>query len=147
METTKFEIIMAIIIGLVAGVLITFGVTGKYKDFKFSSPFKKPQQSAITSPAANAPSVSAKKTEENFITIEPAGEDYVSTSSAIIKGSTNRKNRLIVSTEKQDFIFTPENNGNFQIPVALYPGVNEIDIISFNDSSEISKSINLYYIP
>lgn len=146
METTKSEILLAVVVGLIAGIIATLGVTGKFKGISLPFSFKKTPVITLTSPISTPKSTPSITSEKSFLTITSTNE-YYATSSAIVRGKSVKNSSVLVSDETQDKVALIGNSGEFSIPVALLMGSNHISVRTLGGTDAVTKELTWYYFP
>ena len=132
--------IKELLLAVILGALLGFGVTGSviaFKNNKNTSPTI-PKTVALPSisgtnsvkplPSDN-PDTTSNGTVNNRITIDsPDNESIVDNSKVTIKGSTSPQSSIIVSTPSKSFFANSDNAGNFNVDIDVDSGVNQIQI-------------------
>ena len=145
MDKVKIEVIVAIILGLLAGTLITMGITGRFKNLNF---FTKKTTSSISLTPSIATQKNNKRSVQNaFLEIENPQENFTATFSFELKGKTNPKTEIIISTEQEDKYLKTDTSGKIKETLTLWPGKNLISILTLNLDKNITKEIEMFYFP
>ena len=146
------EIILAVILGTLLG----FGLTGGY--FAIKKTPAAPTSSSIT-PVISITKLEPTSTDttptpaevinnsNNQITIDsPENQAIVSNSKVTIKGSTNSKSTIIITTNTNNYTTHADNAGNFNTEIEIDSGTNQIQIdsIDSNDNQSTAKLIITY---
>jgi hypothetical protein len=144
------EIILAIILGTLLG----FGLTGGYFAIKKSPSNSTANITPTISIVKSGPTsiISPTPTEvldssDNQITIDsPENESIVSNSKLAIKGSTNSKSTIVITTSTKNYTTHADNAGNFSIEIDVETGTNliQIDSIDSNDNQSTTKLLITY---
>lgn len=132
------EVILAIIIGLVLGLIITFGVYTANKSVNQSNnpPVKPTPVSATPSPS----------TKNDLVTISsPSDGDLIYTASATISGQIQENTQLIILSENEDLVVTPNEDLSFSQVVKLISGANLITITAIQGDQKQEIFLNLVY--
>ncbi|MFA6250945.1 MAG: hypothetical protein WC686_05640 [Candidatus Shapirobacteria bacterium] len=149
------ELILAIILGSILG----FGVTGGFITLKKSGKPNLPPSSNAPTPTISAPnnpvvstaptpSFSPELPENNInLTIdEPLNESIVANSKTTIKGTTAADSHLVVATPLKVFTLTADSQGYFETEVELESGVNLIQVNSSTpDNFQYEKELIVTY--
>jgi hypothetical protein len=140
----KKEILIAIIIGFVLGLVITFGIWTANKSLKegaTTQPKEVTENETITTP------VPAQGEEKLPLTlISPENNALVNQEKLEIVGKTSPKAVVAVVYEEGEKIIEADEKGDFKQEITLVGGGNEITISAFdNEGNEVSKTLNLVY--
>ena len=139
----KKEILIAIIIGFVLGLVITFGIWTANKSLKEGA--TQNQQEEV---AKNETNTTPTQTEEKLplTIISPEDNDLVSQEKVQIVGKTSPGAEVAAAYPDGEKIIEADENGDFTLDITLVGGGNEITISAFdNQNNEISKTLNLVY--
>ncbi len=123
------ERFVIIIIAIVAGLFITSA------GFFIYQATKKPADENISTNINASPT----ETPENSLYIkitEPADELITNKRTLQIKGSTNRNNTVIVSTNQEDVTGKPTNDGEFSITIEIDAGANIVTTRAISPSGD-----------
>ena len=130
----KKEVIIAISVGLVLGLIITFGI------YIANQAVKKQNQTTNLPSNGTHPSPSATTAGKLEIT-EPEDNLVVSQSKITVSGITEAKNAVAVLTEKSEELVLADEEGVFSSEVVLVSGANEIKIISIDKNNQKQEKI------
>lgn len=132
------EVVLAVIIGLVLGIIITFGVyTANVSVKNQASVSPTPTQSQITP---------APSTQNNLVTLtSPSDGDIINVPTATISGQVKAGVKLIILSEKEDLVVVPEENLSFNQIVKLEGGANLITITAILGDQKQEIFLNLVY--
>ncbi|MCX6726071.1 MAG: hypothetical protein NT052_02035 [Candidatus Shapirobacteria bacterium] len=135
----KKEILIAIVIGFVLGLIITFGIWTANKSLKNES---STQKTAITE---NGPITNEE--EKIFLKIlSPDDNSLVNQNKIKITGKTFANVNIAIISEKNENILQSDEQGQFTQEVSLVSGSNEVKISAFdNEGNEAQKTLNLVY--
>lgn len=139
----KKEVFIAIIIGFIIGLLITFGIVTAQQSLKKSSLNQNPSQSTQVSPSPqNNPN------PQNIIISSPENGQLVDQDVVIITGTTTPQSLIAIMGTK-DYTTTPsDEQGNFSAEIRLQEGANQITIKAYDQSGiESQEEITIIYIP
>lgn len=134
-----------IILAIILGSLLGFGLTGGYFAIKKSSPNNHPQTIVPTLiPTPNnltvTPTADILTTQNNQITVtSPQNQSIVSNSKITVKGATAPNSYLIITTPVKSYYAQSDPAGNFAVDVEINSGANLIDLNSF-DSQDIQAT-------
>lgn len=135
----KKELFLAILIGLLVGLIIVFGV---YRTkIIFTPKNKSTTLEASPSPEASADVIS------NLVIHSPLNETIQDEESVTIAGSTNNNEFVVILVNEEEFITTADESGNFSISTTLEPGSNIIQINSINEDGKLTtEELTVIYI-
>lgn len=142
MEAPKKEIIIAVILGLITGVLFSFTIWMIKKQ-----PLRKNATTKTTVKKTPTPTLKEDK-KPIFLTINsPSTESKITTEGKfVLKGETLKNTRVIISTEKEDFLITSDENGKFSQEIKLEKPINQIYLTAIdNENNTKTHLITLYY--
>ncbi len=139
----KKEILIAIIIGFVLGLVITFGIWTANKSLKEGT---STQSSQITENETNiTPSPQAEEKLPLTI-IFPENNALVNQEKLEIVGKTSPKAMVAIVYEEGEKIIEADEKGDFTMEITLVGGGNEINISAFDSqNNEASKVLNIVY--
>jgi len=139
----KKEILIAIIIGFVLGLVITFGIWTANKSLKEGT---STQSSQITENETNiTPSPQAEEKLPLTI-ISPENNALVNQEKLEIVGKTSPKAMVAIVYEEGEKIIEADEKGDFTMEITLVGGGNEINISAFDSqNNEASKILNIVY--
>lgn len=138
------EILIAIIIGFVLGLVITFGVWTANKAIKEAPPKEETTNRQAQEEATATPSPTA---QEPTLTIISPEDNLLSDKEKIdISGKTTPGATVVILFTEGEKIIEADKQGGFSTEITLAGGSNEIKVSSFDkDGKEISKSITIVY--
>jgi hypothetical protein len=128
------EVIVAIIIGFVLGLIITFGIYTANKALKQQKPSSElPTNGAPVSPSS-LPMITLEITEpeENLV---------VSKSKITLSGKTEAKATVAILAEDNENLVLADDEGVFSSEVELTSGSNEIKVIALSKSGEKQEKV------
>ncbi len=138
----KKEILIAIIIGFVLGLVITFGIWTANKSLKEGST-NQPQETVENN---NNPTPTQTQEKMQLTIISPEDNDLVNQEKVQIVGKTSPGAEVAAAYPDGEKIIEADENGDFTLDITLVGGGNEITISAFdNQNNEISKTLNLVY--
>jgi hypothetical protein len=126
----KKELFLAILIGLLVGLVIVFGV---YRTKIIFTPKNKSSTlEASPSPEASADIIS------NLVIHSPLNESIQEKEDVTIAGSTNHNEFVVILVNEEEFVTTADESGNFSISAQLETGSNIIEINSINEDGKLT---------
>ncbi len=140
----KKEILIAIVIGFVLGLVITFGIWTANKSLQQNNKTQKTEVSE-TQPIVTETS----PTEEGQIPLtisSPADNSLVDQEEIEIVGKTKAGATVVILYEEGEEVFQADEQGEFSQEITLVGGANEIKITAFDEEgNEANKILNLVY--
>lgn len=134
----KKEVILAIGLGALLGLLIAFGIYNANQAVKNT----KKQMEATK----NTASPSTDQTEFPFIINEPENNLVFASAEATISGQTEPGTVVAVMAENGQDLVMADNQGLFSTIINLISGLNEVKIIALNKTGQQQeKTLNLFY--
>ena len=124
----KKEIVFAVVIGLVIGLIITFGMYRARQAMTGSSTVN-PQLSASPLPSGNT----ANK-HEPFLVSEPADESIVADATLRVSGQAFPNAAIVILNGASETVGMADDKGNFSLTLALVPGANVLTIRAMSDA-------------
>jgi len=139
----KKEILVAIVIGFILGLVITFGIWTANNSLKQGVNTQTKEITENEKTATPAPSQEEKLSLE--IT-SPSNNALVNQEKLEISGKTAPQATIAIVYEEGEKIAEADEKGNFSVEITLVGGSNEIGISAFDDQgNEASKTLNLVY--
>lgn len=137
----KKEVFLAISIGFVLGLIITFGIWTANKSLK--------QLPQTTPTPAPTPAASISPTPASAVTLtlsSPEDESLTNVSSVTVSGKTFPNASVAIASESDDQIVTADSSGNFSTTVDLDGGYNTITATAFDQTgNSSSQSVTVTY--
>ncbi len=140
----KKEIFIAILIGFVLGLVITFGIWTANKSLKESSHNQPP---VIEEEKNITPTPEATKEEKLPLSIiSPENNSLLNQEKIEISGKTAPKATIAITWEEGEKIIEADEKGNFSLEISLVGGSNEINISAFDEEgNENQQTLSLVY--
>lgn len=137
MEKTTMETVIALVLGIILGVLSasSFWFLKNHK-FNLSLP-----QKVINSKISLSPT----PPKEKLFTLEisaPADQSIVNTATPNLTGKSSPDTLIIISLPSRDEVLRTDTEGNFQKLINLNEGLNYISVTAVNTAGQ-SQQINL----
>jgi len=129
------EVFLAIFIGFIIGLLITFGVWQANKAIKSSSSLPKISETA----PSQSPTPEVNKSSLSILA--PTDEFLSKQATVTVKGSYLPGAQIVILYEKGEKLLKADNNGNFEIEIGLVTGENQIEIDGFTKEGDEAKQI------
>jgi hypothetical protein len=125
----KKEIFFAVIIGLLLGLIVTYGVYTARRALRSGG-----------QPPAATPTPSVTPTPlSNLIITSPSDESVVFEAAITVAGNTDANAFVVVITPTDQLITTADETGNFSVNLQLASGGNIIQIFSINEDGETTQ--------
>lgn len=136
----KKEVIIAIIIGITIGTIITLGVHIAQKSLAENNiPPTNPTTPSIT--------ISPSQAVHNLIITSPNNDSVTEQSEIEIIGNTSPNSLLSVISDTHQAVGSADIEGNFELSFTLSSGANQIIIKSFDQNGqEASQEIEVIYL-
>lgn len=131
----KKETIFLSLTALVIGLLVAGGIFFAYKYMT------KPADKKGTIITLDPTPTPISSNSEELMLSEPEDESVVEKKSISISGKTVPGSTVIVSSENDEQVATPADNGNFSLTTTISEGANIIEVISILPSGEERKVI------
>jgi len=139
----KKEILIAIIIGFVLGLVITFGIWTANKSLK-EGVTQNQQEEVAKNETITTPTQAEEKLPLTIIS--PENNALLNQEKLEIVGKTSPKAVVAISYEEGEKIIEADEKGDFKGEITLIGGGNEITISAFdNQGNEASKTLNLVF--
>ena len=139
----KKEIGIAIVIGFILGLIITFGIWTANKSLKENASTQKEESPKISLNQEN-PLVNEEKMTLKIIS--PENNALVSEAKIKITGKTLPNINVVIFDEENENILQTDQQGQFTQEIILTSGINEIKISAFdNNGTEANVNLNLVY--
>ena len=140
----KKEILIAIIIGFVLGLVITFGIWTANKSLKEGTTSN--QQTGVTENGNITPAPTQAEEKLPLTIISPENNALLNQEKLEIVGKTSPKVVVAISYEEGEKIIEADEEGNFTLEITLVGGSNEINISAFDSQgNEASKTLNIVF--
>lgn len=140
----KKEILIAIAIGFILGLVITFGIWTANKSLQQNTKTQKTDVSE-TQPIVTE----TLPTEEGQIPLiisSPEDNSLVDQEKIEITGKTAAQATIVILYEEGEEVFQADEEGEFSQEITLVGGANEIKITAFDtEGNEANKILNLVY--
>jgi len=145
MESFKKEVFIALIVGIIFGLISVLAFTGSFKKiFDLFSPQRTTTSLNAISKVIPSPII----VNESNYAISPNNDDVFYSPIATISGKIKPNSNIIISSESDDKIIASNLNGDFNIETSLRSGHNLIVITLFPfTENEVIKELTLYYFP
>lgn len=133
----KKEVILAIVAGVVAGLLLAFGV------WRLTLTLKKDESPNSTTRIESSPT---SKTDFSVVISKPSDMSVVTDELISISGLTKHDSIVVISTDEKDYQVKTQNDGSFESEVKFLGGLNVINITSFDKQGTSTQTkLNIAY--
>jgi hypothetical protein len=140
----KKEILIAIVIGFVLGLIITFGIWTANKSLQDNNAVPQAQENE-SQPIVNENSQNVEEKMSLSIT-SPQDNSLLDQEEIEITGKTSPSANIVILFEEGEEIIQADGQGEFKKTITLSGGANEITITAVDqDGNEASKVLNLVY--
>lgn len=132
------EVLVAILIGVILGALVAFGIWRANLALLPKKEAVKTEQQPQPSPAEVPAST--------LILTQPEDNAILSQDKAMIKGATIPGATVLILTNLDELVTQADKNGAFEQEVQLEGGPNEITVISYDEAgNETAQTLTLVY--
>lgn len=132
------EVLVAIISGIVLGLLVAFGIWRA--NLTLSSKTPKPQNLNSTQEQ------SQEIAKSSLVVTQPENLSVVSQEKVLVKGTAEPKSVVLILANDSQQTLEAKQDGNFETEIELSGGPNEILVKSFNDQGvEAEQKITVVY--
>lgn len=136
----KKEVIIAIIIGITIGTIITFGVHLAQRSLVENT-------SPPTNPVTPSISISPSQAVHNLIITSPDNDSITQQSEVEIIGNTSPNSLISAISNTYQAVGSADIDGNFEFDFTVSPGANQIIIKAFDQNGqEASQEIEVIYL-
>jgi hypothetical protein len=133
------EVLIAIVAGVLFGVILAFGI------WRANSALKEKSTSEQISPETTLP-VTPIPNDFDIALAKPNEYDVITSSPTVISGVTQPDSWVIVSGNDEDFYLKSDETGKFDQEVELTGGVNQFIITSYNqEGKSVSENLLIVY--
>lgn len=131
------EVFLAIFIGFLIGLLITFGIWQANKAIKSTAGPTPPVSVIEVSPEVAKPTLSL---------LTPADEFLSKEAKVTIKGSYVPNSQIVIISEKGEKILESDKDGVFETEISLVLGENQIEVYGFTkEGDEAKQTLTIVY--
>lgn len=131
------EVFLAIFIGFLIGLLITFGIWQANKAIKSTAGPTPPVSVVEVSPEVAKPTLSL---------LTPADEFLSKEAKVTIKGSYVPNSQIVIISEKGEKILESDKDGVFETEISLVLGENQIEVYGFTkEGDEAKQTLTIVY--
>ena len=130
----KKEVLIAVVSGLVLGLIITFGVYTTNRSLE-----QQRQKKASEQETSNQPATSSSTVNKKLSIISHENYDLVNQSEIILTGIAWPGAVIAIITEADEFLILGDDQGNFTINLKLIKGFNEIKVIATDETKETQQ--------
>lgn len=136
----KKEVLLAITIGFIIGLVLTF--------FVYKSQLGRNASNEILSPLSSGEASTKvdSLSEKSLTIIAPIDQSISSEGKTTITGSNSPLSWVLIMGEKGEKVVQTDEKGNFETDLLLVSGENEITVTAIKpDGTEISKTLTIVY--
>lgn len=128
----KKEVLFAIIVGFIIGLIITFGIYRAQQAYKQSVSLNSTEQTPSPTPVITM----QNDTSHRVIVDEPLNQAVVLSESVTIRGKTTPNSYVTVVSESDEEIIQADDNGTFITPFLLESGINILTVTALTATQE-----------
>lgn len=133
------EALIAIIIGFLFGLLITFGIYTANRSLK-------ERAAPLASPPATSPTLASPSPAPTLVINSPENESLVDEEEIIVNGRTSPEAIIAIFTESNEHLLTASREGTFSASIRLIKGVNNIKVTAVDKTSQkVEKNLTIVY--
>lgn len=133
------EVLVAILIGIILGGLVAFGIWRANLAFL-------PQKEETKTEQTASPTSKPDASLSSLIITQPENGSVIPESKVIIKGAAAPNSTVVILTESNDFVTQADKDGGFEQEAELEGGPNEITVTAYDDSgNETTQTLTLVY--
>jgi hypothetical protein len=138
----KREVFLAVAVGFVLGLIITFGVWTANNTLKNHIPGNRPPAVANVTPSPTTvpPPSSSVKQIPLTLTSPAQDETLVTTGSLTVSGKTSPDAAVALVYENGESIGTADDSGTFSFDIKLDSGYNRITATAFDKDGNTAKT-------
>jgi len=139
----KKEVLFAIFFGLGIGLIIGFGIYNANKALK-----DQPQNNLSPSPTSTENNLTPLPDKANHYLVisSPVNNQVLNEKTVTVTGTTTPDSTIIITTEDNEHILIPDNNGDFTQEIELISGINFLNFTSISPQDErIDQPLSLIY--
>ncbi len=126
------EVIVAIIIGILLGGLVAFGIWRA--NILFADKKTKPSE---VLPTPFEQEISASQ----LVITQPEDNTVVATDKVTVRGTASKGTTVVILSQAGEYISGVVQDGSFEQEVELIGGANEITVIAYDETGNESKQI------
>lgn len=140
----KKEILIAIAIGFILGLVITFGIWTANKSLQQNT---KTQKTDVSETQPIVTETLPTEEEQIPLTISfPEDNSLVDQEKIEVTGKTAAQATIVILYEEGEEVFQADEEGEFSQEITLVGGANEIKITAFDaEGNEANQILNLVY--
>lgn len=133
------EALIAIIIGFLFGLIITFGVYTANRSLK-------EQEVEAEAPSPTAPASRESSPEALLVIDSPENESLVSEEKLVLRGRSNPEAIIAIFTEENEHLLTASKEGTFSAEITLVKGVNNIKVTAVDkENQKTEQDLTIVY--
>jgi len=143
----KNEVVIAIFIGCILGLVIAFGIRNANQALKTAQITPAPESNQIQNSDTASDQVTPIPLNKSLLTISsPENNSLVSSEKIEIAGKTEPGMTILFVYEDNENLISSDSQGDFKQEITLVGGQNQINISVFdNNGNETTKTLNLVY--
>lgn len=135
----KKEVVLAIILGLTAGVIVTFGVYTANRALQQRAAESSTEATPLPPTADEEQPTTLQPSPKSALEIETPENNSIATEEILTtRGQTFPSALIVVMVNDTDFLGTANESGKFTIPVKLTPGSNTL-VFTAQDPNSLAQ--------
>ena len=136
------EVLVAIAVGSLVGLIIAFGVWRANKAFSFS----KIKSSIETTSQEGSKEDNKPKTPTSLVVTSPENSAILSSDKVKVEGSSTPEATIVLSSENYETITETNKDGEFKTEIELAGGVNQVKVASYDlNGNKQETSLTVIY--
>lgn len=142
----KKEVILAIGIGFVLGLIITFGIWTANRSLKNLPQLTSPSPTATPQPSPGQTSPSPSPSQISLSISSPENESLTDKNSTTVTGSTAPNAAVAILWESGQQIASPDASGKFTVQIPLEGGFNRISVTAYDpEGKSATQTLTVTY--
>lgn len=130
----KKEILFAVGIGLVVGLIITFGMYRARQAVTGATTVNNQINGTLTSPPIATDG--QEQVKDAFLVSEPINESLITDPNIRVSGQAFPNAAIVILLGESETVGTADTQGNFSLPLTLSPGGNVLTIRALSDVTD-----------
>lgn len=136
------EITIAVIIGLLIGVVVVFGIVRARSALNNLNP----QDLSLSNKKSTSPKESANPNQELYLTLETPDNQVLTSPELTVQGSTLPGTYIVILDESAEHIIIPNDVGSFSQTISLVAGANTIKVTVYqSNGTSKEQTLNAVY--
>ncbi len=124
------EIFLAIFAGIFFGLIVAFGV------WKANDSINKSAYSTESETEDSTLTQLPETVDSDLSVIKPVNNQVLSTNTTIVSGISSNAKIISINTQSKDYVVEVDGSGEFEKEITLKPGINVINVSSFDQNNK-----------